>query len=67
MLYQYLAYLEGAYLVFTLPIADRSIRKQAMNPQKVHMVDRALGYPFVVAWRLQRCRRMRAKLRLVLA
>ena len=46
-LYTYLGYLEESYLVFALPIADRSLRKQAMNPKKLHPVDWALGYPLV--------------------
>jgi predicted AAA+ superfamily ATPase len=45
-LYNYLEYLEESYLIFPLPIADRSVRKQAVNPKKLHVVDWALGYPF---------------------
>jgi predicted AAA+ superfamily ATPase len=48
-LYNYLSYLEESYLIFPLPIADRSIRKQAVNPKKLHVVDWALGYPLVAA------------------
>ena len=46
-LYNYLRYMEESYLVFFLPIADRSVRKQAMNPKKTHAIDWALGYPLV--------------------
>ena len=46
-LYRYLGFLEESYLIFPLPVAERSIRKQAMNPKKLHAVDWALGYPFV--------------------
>jgi predicted AAA+ superfamily ATPase len=46
-LYTYLGYLEESYIAFPLPIADRSIRKQAINPKKLHAIDWALGYPFV--------------------
>jgi predicted AAA+ superfamily ATPase len=46
-LYRYLAHLEESYVLFTLPIADRSLRKQAINPKKLHAIDWALGYPFV--------------------
>lgn len=46
-LYRYLGYLEESYLIFPLPVAERSIRKRAMNPKKLHPVDWALGYPFV--------------------
>jgi len=50
--YQYLGYLEESYVVFTLAVAEKSIRKQAANPKKVHPVDWALGYPFVPARRI---------------
>jgi predicted AAA+ superfamily ATPase len=46
-LYRYLHYLEESYIVFLLPVAERSVRKQAMNPKKLHAVDWALGYPLV--------------------
>src|SRR5689334_1448212 len=46
-LYRYLHYLEESYIVFLLPVAERSIRKRAMNPKKQHGVDWALGYPLV--------------------
>lgn len=45
-LYSYLAHLEESYVVFQLEVADRSLRKRAMNPKKLHPVDWALGYPF---------------------
>ncbi|MBS0421831.1 MAG: ATP-binding protein [Proteobacteria bacterium] len=46
-LYRYLHYLEESYITFLLPVAERSIRKRAMNPKKLHAVDWALGYPLV--------------------
>jgi uncharacterized protein len=46
-LYRYLHYLEDSYILFLLPVAERSIRKRAMNPKKSHGVDWALGYPLV--------------------
>ncbi|MBM3881469.1 MAG: ATP-binding protein [Verrucomicrobia bacterium] len=46
-LYNYLAYLEESFVVFPLPVAERSLRKQAVNPKKLHPVDWALAYPFV--------------------
>lgn len=46
-LYRYLHYLEESYIVFLLAVAERSIRKRAMNPKKLHGVDWALGYPLV--------------------
>jgi uncharacterized protein len=46
-LYRYLHYLEESYIVFLLLVAERSIRKRAMNPKKLHGVDWALGYPLV--------------------
>ena len=46
-LYNYLGYLEESFVVFPLPVAERSLRKQAMNPKKLHAIDWALAYPFV--------------------
>jgi uncharacterized protein len=46
-LYRYLHYLEESYIVFLLAVAERSIRRRAMNPKKLHGVDWALGYPLV--------------------
>lgn len=51
-LYHYVACLEESYLIFPLPIADRSVRKQAINPKKLHVVDWALGYPFLPETRI---------------
>jgi predicted AAA+ superfamily ATPase len=46
-LYRYLDHLEESYVIFPLPVADRSIRKQAINPKKLYAIDWALGYTFV--------------------
>jgi hypothetical protein len=46
-LYNYLGYLEESFVVFPLPVAERSLRKQAVNPKKLHPIDWALAYPFV--------------------
>ncbi|MEI7729585.1 MAG: ATP-binding protein [Verrucomicrobiota bacterium] len=46
-LYNYAGYLEESFVVFTLPVAERSLRKQAVNPKKLHAIDWALAYPFV--------------------
>jgi predicted AAA+ superfamily ATPase len=46
-LYTYLGYLEESFVVFLLPVADRSLRKQAVNPKKLHAIDWSLAYPFV--------------------
>ena len=46
-LYSYLAYLEQSFIVFPLPVAERSLRKQAVNPKKMHTIDWALAHPFV--------------------
>jgi uncharacterized protein len=51
-LYRYVHCLEESYLIFPLPVAERSVRKQAMNPKKLHAVDWALGYPFVPEQRI---------------
>jgi len=41
-LFDYLGYLEDAFLVFLLPKRETSIRKQAHNPKKLHVVDTGL-------------------------
>lgn len=46
-LYHYVGYLEEAFVVFLLPVAERSLRRQAVNPKKLHAIDWALAYPFV--------------------
>jgi len=46
-LYSYLGYLEQSFVVFPLPVAERSLRKQAVNPKKMHAIDWALALPFV--------------------
>jgi predicted AAA+ superfamily ATPase len=46
-LYSYLDYLEDSFVVFTMPVAERSLRKQAVNPKKLHPIDWSLAYPFV--------------------
>ena len=45
-LYEYVDALEQAGLLFTLPIYDRSLRKQSHNPKKIHVVDPALTTAF---------------------
>lgn len=38
-LYEYLNYLEDAYLLFAIPIYDLSLRKQQVNPKKLYTID----------------------------
>jgi hypothetical protein len=38
---------EESYIVFLLPVAERSIRKRAMNPKKLHGVDWAVDCDFL--------------------
>ena len=45
-LFEYLGYLEDAFLVFLLPIQEASIRKQAHNPKKLHVIDTGLVSAF---------------------
>ena len=45
-LFEYLGYLEDAFLVFLLPIQEVSIRKQAHNPKKLHVIDTGLVSAF---------------------
>ena len=57
-LYHYVRCLEESYLIFLLAIADRSVRKQSINPKKLHIVDWALGFPFAPEARLDMGRRL---------
>lgn len=41
-LYEYLQYLEDAYLIFTVPLYSESIRKVYSNPKKIYAVDPGL-------------------------
>jgi predicted AAA+ superfamily ATPase len=45
-LFEYLGHLEDAFLVFLLPIQESSIRKQAHNPKKLHVIDTGLVSAF---------------------
>jgi predicted AAA+ superfamily ATPase len=42
-LYEYLGYLEDAYLLFAVPIASRSARVRQVNPRKIYLVDPGLA------------------------
>ena len=42
-LHQYLAYLEDAFLIFTLEIASPSIRARQVNPRKCYWIDPGLA------------------------
>lgn len=41
-----LTHLEDAFLVFTLPIASRSERRQQVNPRKLYVADHSLSVAF---------------------
>ncbi len=45
-LFEYVGYLEDAFLLFLLPKHERSIRKQAHNPKKLHVIDTGLVAAF---------------------
>ena len=45
-LLQLMAHLEDAFLVFTVPIATRSERRQQVNPRKLYLADHALAAAF---------------------
>jgi predicted AAA+ superfamily ATPase len=45
-LFQYLDYLEDSFLVFFAPKHERSLRKQAHNPRKLHVADPGLVAAF---------------------
>jgi len=41
-LFDYLGYLEDAFLIFLLPKRETSLRKQEHNPKKLHVIDTGL-------------------------
>lgn len=41
-IYQYLSYIEDAYLIFSVPLYSESIRKINSNPKKVYAIDTGL-------------------------
>ena len=45
-LFEYLGYLEDAFLVFLMPKQVHSLRKQAHNPKKLHVIDPGLVAAF---------------------
>ncbi len=51
-----LAHLEDAFLVFTLPVASRSERRQQVNPKKLYLADHGLAQAFSPAMGMDRGR-----------
>lgn len=47
-IYEYLQYIEDAYLIFTVPIFTDSIRKQQVNPKKIYSIDMGLMNAYVL-------------------
>ncbi len=45
-LFEYLGYLEDSFLVFPVPKLSESLRKQAHNPKKLHVIDPGLVAAF---------------------
>ncbi len=45
-LFEYLGFLADSYLLFLIPKQERSLRKQAHNPKKLHVVDPGLVAAF---------------------
>ena len=43
-IYEYISYLEEAFIVFRIDIWSRSVRKQAVNPSKSYVIDPAFKY-----------------------
>jgi predicted AAA+ superfamily ATPase len=41
-----LAHLEDAFLVFTLPVANHSERRQQVNPRKLYLADHSLAVAY---------------------
>ena len=48
-LYKYMGHIEESFMLFLLPIADRSLRRQTINPKKLHVIDWSLAQPFLTA------------------
>lgn len=46
-IYDYLSYLEDAYLVFSVPLYSESIRKSQINPKKIYIIDPGLINAYV--------------------
>jgi len=57
-LYRYLGHMTESYLTYLLPVAERSLRKQAMQPKKLHVVDWSLGYSYRPGALIDRGRRL---------
>jgi predicted AAA+ superfamily ATPase len=57
-LYRYLSFMEEAFLIYLLPVGERSVRKQAMHPKKLHIVDWSLGYSYRPGPLIDRGRRL---------
>jgi hypothetical protein len=45
-LFEYIGYLEDAFLIFLMPKQEQSLRKQAHNPKKLHVIDPGLVAAF---------------------
>jgi uncharacterized protein len=45
-LFDYLSFLEDTFLIFLLPKREQSLRKQAHNPRKLHVIDPGLVAAF---------------------
>ncbi len=57
-LYRYLQHMEQGVFIYLLPIADRSLRRQAVNPKKLQVVDVALGRIYRPGAMMDRGRRL---------
>lgn len=57
-LYRYLDHMTDAFLIYLLPVAERSVRKQAVRPKKLHVVDWALGFAYRPGPLIDRGRRL---------
>jgi predicted AAA+ superfamily ATPase len=47
-LYEYLHYFEDAYLLFTVPLFDFSVRKRQVNPTKIYVVDPGIIHAYSI-------------------
>lgn len=56
--YRYLDILQEAYIIFLLPVIDRSLRKRSINPKKMHLIDWSIGYAYSPRELVDRGRRL---------
>ncbi len=57
-IYSYFEVLQEAFVIYLLPVTERSLQKRAINPKKMHNIDWALGYAYTPAQLIDRGRKL---------